>query len=66
MIRVSRKLSAVAKYALGSSNCSVENDGVNSAWYLILDAIDVESGIKVPRSPAIPNVLKFRSASISK
>lgn len=54
MIRVSRALSAVAKYALGSSNFSVENDGVNSAWYLILDAIDAESGIKVSRSPAMP------------
>lgn len=43
-MRVSRTLCAVAKKACGSSNFSGENNGVNSAWYLILDAIEEASG----------------------
>lgn len=50
MISASRTLCAVAKYALGSSNRSGENNGVNSAWYLILEAMAAESGVKEPRS----------------
>ena len=46
MIRASRTLCAVAKKALGRSNRSGENKGVNSAWYLILEAIDEASGAK--------------------
>lgn len=46
MIRASRTLCAVAKKALGRSNRSGENKGVNSAWYLILEAIDAASGVK--------------------
>lgn len=51
MISVSRTLCAVAKKAFGSSNRSGENEGENSAWYLILDAMDAAScakGLKVP------------------
>lgn len=46
MMRASRTLCAVAKKALGRSNRSGENKGVNSAWYLILEAIDEASGAK--------------------
>lgn len=46
MMRVSRTLCAVAKKAFGSSNFSGENNGVNSEWYLILEAMDVASGAK--------------------
>lgn len=46
MIRASRTLCAVAKKALGRSNRSGENKGVNSAWYLILESIDAASGVK--------------------
>lgn len=38
MMSESRMLCAVAKYAFGRSNPSGENDDVNSAWYVILDA----------------------------
>jgi hypothetical protein len=31
---------------LGSSNRSGENNGVNSAWYLILEAIDEAFGVE--------------------
>lgn len=44
-------LCAVAKKALGRSNFSGENNGVNSAWYLILEAIDEASGAKGLRAP---------------
>lgn len=46
MIRASRTLCAVAKKAFGRSNRSGENKGVNSAWYLILEAIDEASGAR--------------------
>lgn len=45
MMSASRTLCAVAKKAFGSSNLSGENDGVNSAWYLILEAMDAASGM---------------------
>ena len=44
-MRASRTLCAVAKKAFGSSNRSGENNGVNSAWYLILEAMDAASGV---------------------
>lgn len=44
MMRESRTLSAVAKKALLSSNFSGEKGLVNSAWNLMLEAIDAESG----------------------
>ena len=44
MIRASLTLFAVAKKALGNSNFSGENKGVNSEWYLILDATEAASG----------------------
>lgn len=43
MMRESRTLCAVAKKALGRSNRSGENNGVNSAWYFILEATDAAS-----------------------
>ena len=46
IMRASRILCAVAKKAFGRSNFSGENNGVNSAWYLILEAIDEASGGK--------------------
>lgn len=51
----SRTLCAVAKYALGASNPSGENNGVNCAWCLMLEAIDSASGVKVLRSPGAPD-----------
>jgi len=46
MMRASRTLCAVAKKACGRSKLCGENNGVNSAWYLILEAIDEASGVK--------------------
>lgn len=43
-------LCAVAKKALGSSKFSGENIGVNSAWYLILEAIDAASCVTGSRA----------------
>lgn len=54
MMSASRTLCAVAKKALGSSNCSGENNGVNSAWYLILETMHAASAVKetgVPEGP---------------
>ena len=45
-MRESRTLCAVARKACGRSKFSGENNGVNSAWYLILEAIDEASGEK--------------------
>ena len=44
MIKASLTLCAVAKNAFGNSNFSGENNGVNSAWYLILEATEAASG----------------------
>lgn len=46
-MRVSRTLCAVAKKAFGGSNFSGEKNGVNSAWYLILEAMDPASIVNV-------------------
>lgn len=54
MMSESRTLWAVAKKALGSSKRSGENNGVNSAWYLILAAMDAASGVKELRSLETP------------
>lgn len=56
MISISITLCAVAKYALGSSNCWGENNGLNSEWYLMLEAIDAESGANEPRPSARPTL----------
>lgn len=45
MIKASLTLCAVAKNAFGNSNFSGENKGVNSAWYLILEATEAASGV---------------------
>jgi hypothetical protein len=50
--RIKQVLSAFAKKALLVSNFSGEKDVVNSAWYFMLEAIDVESGTNSFEIPA--------------